>query len=106
MGKPLLHGSRNGSHSILYLQKILKLIKAQKLLLTQQRRKPSWIELQISSLGLLQRFGLGSGCVDHISKELEKIVKNRNWINAGGVASIEYLIPTSFSDACTLNSKV
>jgi hypothetical protein len=58
-GERLLHGSKNGSHSILQSQKILKLIKAKKLLLPQHRRNPSWIELRIGSLGLLHRFGLG-----------------------------------------------
>jgi hypothetical protein len=105
-GERLLHGSKNGSHSILQSQKILKLIKAMKLLLPQHRRNPSWIELRIGSLGLLHRFGLGIGCVHHISNELGKIATNRYRINAGGVASIECPVPTSFSGACTLNSKV
>jgi ribonuclease HI len=39
-------------------------------------------------------------------KRVRKIGKNRYRINAGGVASIECPIPTSFSGACTLNSKV
>jgi hypothetical protein len=105
-GERLLHGSKNGSHSILQSQKILKLIKAKNLLLPQHRRNPSWIELRIGSLGLLHRFGLGIGCVHHISNELGKTGKNRYRINAGGVASIECPVPTSFSGACTLNSKV
>jgi hypothetical protein len=105
-GKRLLHGSKNGSHSILQLQKILKLIKAKKLLLPQYRRNPSWIELRIGSLGLLHRFGLRIGCMHHISNELETIGKNRYRINAGSVASIECPAPMSFSGACTLNSKV
>jgi hypothetical protein len=105
-GERLLHGSKNGSHSILQSQRILKLIKAKKLLLPQHRRNPSWIELRIGSLGLLHRFGPGIGCERHISNELEKIWKNRYRINAGGVASIECPALTSFSGACTLNSKV
>jgi ribonuclease HI len=105
-GERLLHGSKNGSHSIVQSQKILKLIKAKKLLLPQHRRNPAGIELRIGSLGLLHRFGLGIGCVHHISNELGKIGKNRYRINAGGVASIECPIPTSISGACTLNSKV
>jgi hypothetical protein len=87
-GERLLHGLKNGSHSILQSQRILKLIKAKKPLLPQHRRNPSWIELRIGSLGLLHRFGLGIGCVHHISNELGKIGKNRYRINAGGVASI------------------
>jgi hypothetical protein len=98
-GERLLHGSKNGSHSILQSQKILKLIKAKTLLLPQHRRNPSWIELRIGSLGLLHRFGLGIGCVHHISNELGKTGKNRYRINAGGVASIECPVPTSFSGA-------
>jgi hypothetical protein len=98
-GERLLHGSKNGSHSILQSQKILELIKAKKLLLPQHRRNPSWIELRIGSLGLLHRFGLGIGCVHHISNELGKIGKNRYRINAGGVASIECPVPMSFSGA-------
>jgi hypothetical protein len=105
-GERLLYGSKNGSHSILQSQRILKLIKAKNLLLPQHRRNPSWIELRIGSLGLLHRFGLGIGCVHHISNELGKTGKNRYRINAGGVASIECPVPTSFSGACTLNSKV
>jgi hypothetical protein len=68
----LLYGSKNGSHSILQSQQILKLIKSKKLLLPQHRRHSSWIELRIGSLGLLHRFGLGIGCVHHISNELGK----------------------------------
>jgi hypothetical protein len=105
-GERLLHGSKSGSHSITQSQRILKLIKAKNLLLPQRQRNPSWIELRIGSLGLLHRFGLGIGCVHHILNELGKIEKNRYRINAGGVASIGCPVPTSFSGACTPNSKV
>jgi hypothetical protein len=105
-GERLLHGSEDRSHSILQSQRIPKLIMAKKLLLPQHQRNASWIALRIGSLGLLHRFGLGIGCVHHISNELGKIGKNRYRINAGGVASIECPVPTSFSGACTLNSKV
>jgi hypothetical protein len=105
-GEHPLHGSKNGSHSILQSQKILKLIKAKKLLLPQHRRNPSWIELRIGLRGLVHRFGLGIGCVHHISTQLGYFGKNRYRINAGGVASIESPVPTSFSGTCTLNSKV
>jgi hypothetical protein len=56
MGERLLYGSKNGSHSILESQKILKLIKAKKLFLLQHRRHSSWIELRIGSPGLLHTF--------------------------------------------------
>jgi hypothetical protein len=106
MGERLLHGSKNRSHSILQSRKILKLTKAKKLLLPQHQGNPSWIELRNSSLGLLHRFGLGFSYVYHMSKELEIIAKNRDWINASGVPSIKCPVPTSFSGACTLNLKV
>jgi hypothetical protein len=46
---------------------------------------PHWIELRTGSLGPLHRFGLGIGCVHHMSNELGKIGKSRFRINDGGV---------------------
>jgi hypothetical protein len=92
-GERLLYGSKNGSHGILQWQRILKLTKAENLLLPQHRRNSSWIELRICSLGPWQRFELGIGSVHHMSIELGKIGKNRFRINAGGVASIGCPVP-------------
>jgi hypothetical protein len=86
-GEHLLHGSKNGSHSTLQWQRILKLTKEKDLLLHQHRRN-SWTELRTGSLEPLHRFGLGIVCVHHMSSELGKIGKSTFWINVGRVASI------------------
>jgi hypothetical protein len=91
-GEHLLHGSKNGSHSTLQWQRILKLTKEKNLLLHQHRRNPPWIELRTGSLGPLHRFGLGIVCVHHMSNELGKIGKSRFRTNAGDVASIGRLL--------------